>query len=40
MEELEGEEKLKPPLPEQNEEEREAEYHRMIDKLKNTLKGQ
>jgi hypothetical protein len=37
VEELEGEEKLEPPLPEQNEEEREAEYQRMIDKLNNTL---
>jgi hypothetical protein len=37
VEELEGEKKLEPPLPEQNEEEREAEYQRMIDKLNNTL---
>ncbi len=37
VEELEGEMKLEPPLPEQNEEEREAEYQRMIDKLNNTL---
>ena len=37
MEELEGEKKLEPPLPEPNEEERELEYQRMIDKLNNTL---
>ena len=37
-EEPEGElEKLEPPLPKLNEEEREAEYQRMIDKLNNTL---
>jgi hypothetical protein len=37
VEELEGEEKLEPPLPGQKEEEREAEYQRLIDKLNNTL---
>jgi hypothetical protein len=33
----EGEKKLEPPLPKLNEEERELEYQRMIDKLNNTL---
>jgi hypothetical protein len=38
LEEPEGEKKLEPPLPKLNEEERELEYQRMIDKLNNTLK--